>query len=106
VSVPARRRQVAYVRERGLSAQRACALLKVALSAVSYRSRKAVKDAPVIKRMRSLSRKYPHYGYRRIRVFMGRDGYLMSVGRAYRLWQAAGLQVPRKRPRKRAAALR
>jgi hypothetical protein len=41
---------------------------KVARSALSYASRKAVKDAPVIKRMRSLSRKYPRYGYRRIRA--------------------------------------
>jgi putative transposase len=30
----------------------------------------------------------------------------MSRGRAYRLWRAAGLQVPRKRPRKRVAAAR
>jgi len=104
VSVPARRRQVAYSRERGLSARRACTLFKVARSALSYRCRKAVKDAPVIKHMKVLSRQYPRYGYRRIRVFMGRDGYGMSVGRAYRLWQAAGLQVPRKRPRKRVAA--
>jgi len=104
VSVPARRRQVAYSRERGLSARRACTLFKVARSALSYRSQKIVKDAPVIKHMKVLSRQYPRYGYRRIRVFMGRDGYGMSVGRAYRLWQAAGLQVPRKRPRKRVAA--
>jgi putative transposase len=95
---------VAYSRERGLSARRACTLFKVARSALSYRSQKAVKDAPVIKHMKVLSRQYPRYGYRRIRVFMGRDGYGMSVGRAYRLWQAAGLQVPRKRPRKRVAA--
>ena len=106
MSVPARRRQVVYGRGRGLSARRACTLFKVARSALSYRSRKAVKDAPVIKLMRSLSRKYPRYGYRRISVFMGREGYGMSVGRACRLWQAAGLQVPRKRPRKRVAAAR
>src|SRR6266581_931963 len=30
----------------------------------------------------------------------------MSPGRAYRLWRAAGLQVPRKRPRKRVSASR
>jgi hypothetical protein len=47
---------VVYGRERGLSARRACTLFKVARSALSYRSRKAVKDAPVIKLMRSLSR--------------------------------------------------
>jgi putative transposase len=55
--------------------------------------------------MRELSQ-YPRYGYRRIRILLGRDGHLMSVGRAYRLWRSAGLQVPRKRPTKRVAAAR
>ena len=95
MSVPARRRQVAYSRERGLSARRACTLFEVARSALSYESRKPSRDAPVIARMRALSAQYPRYGYRRIRIFLGRDGHRMSVGRAYRLWQAAGLQVPR-----------
>jgi len=106
VSVPARRRQVAYGRERGLSARRACTLFSVARSALRYQSRMARKDAAVIERMRELSAQYPRYGYRRIRIFLGRDGHRMSVGRAYRLWRAARLQVPRKRPRKRTAAAR
>ena len=106
MSVPARRLQVAYSRERGLSVRRACTLFRVARSALRYASRKAAADAPVIDRMKALSAQYPRYGYRRIRIFLGRDGHCMSVGRAYRLWQAAGLQVPRKRPRKRVAAAR
>jgi putative transposase len=106
VSVPARRRQVAYSRERGLSARRACTLFSVARSALRYQSRVARKDAAAIERMRELSAQYPRYGYRRIRIFLGRDGHRMSVGRAYRLWRAARLQVPRKRPRKRVAAAR
>ncbi len=106
MSVPARRRQVAYGRERGLSARRACTLFSVARSALRYRSCKAAKDAIAIERMRELSAQYPRYGYRRIRIFLGRDGYRMSPGRAYRLWQTAGLQLPRRRPRKRVAAVR
>lgn len=101
MSVPARRRQVAYGRERGLSVRRACTLFSVARSALRYRSRKATKDVVPIARMKELSAQYPRYGYRRIRIFLGRDGHRMSVGRAYRLWRAAGLQLPRKRPRKR-----
>jgi putative transposase len=101
VSVLARRRQVAYGRKRGLSARRACTLLSVARSALSYQGRKAGKNAPVVERMKELSAQYPRYGYRRIRIFLGRDGYRMSPGRAHRLWRAAGLQVPRKRPKKR-----
>ena len=104
VSVSARRGSVAYGRERGLSARRACTLLRVARSALAYCSRKTAKDAPVVARMTELARQYPRYGYRRIGIFLGRDGYRMSIGRAYRLWRTARLQVPRKRPRKRVAS--
>ena len=106
VSVPARRLQVRYATGRGLSQRRACTLVKVGRSALGYRSRKAAKDGPAIARMQELSAQYPRYGYRRIRIFLGRDGHRMSPGRAYRLWQQAGLQVPRRRPRKRVAAAR
>src|SRR5262245_15257239 len=104
VSVQARRTAVAYAIGRALSQRRACTLLKVARSALGYRSRKVEKDAPVLGRMSELARQYPRYGYRRIRIFLGRDGHTMSASRAYRLWQAARLQVPRRRPRKRIAA--
>jgi putative transposase len=106
VSVPARRRQVAYGRELGLSARRACTLFSVARSALTYRRSKATEDAKVIERMRGLSAQYPRYGYRRIRIFLGRDGHPMSSGRAWRLWRLAKLQVPRKRGRKRVASSR
>ena len=62
-----------------------------------------MKDAPALTRMGELSAQYPRYGYRRIAIFLGRDGHKMSFGRAHRLWQQAKLQVPRKRPRKRIA---
>ena len=104
VSAPARRCGVAYATGRGLSQRRACTLLEVARSALRYRSRKAEKDAPVLARMSELAAQYPRYGYRRVRIFLGRDGHKMSVSRAYRLWKAARLQVPRRRPRKRIAS--
>lgn len=93
-----------YAAARGLSQRRACTLLKVARSALNYGSRQAVKDAPVLTRMAELSACYPRYGYRRIAIFLARDGYTMSFGRAHRLWCHARLQVPRKRPRKRIAS--
>jgi len=104
VSVPARREQVMYATGRGLSQRRACTLIEVGRSAMRYRSRKAETDAPVLARMTALAGQYPRYGYRRIRIFLGRDGHEMSPGRAYRLWRRARLQVPRKRPRKRIAS--
>jgi putative transposase len=41
---------------------------------------------------------HPRYGYRKIRILLGRGGHAMSAERAYRLWRQAGLQVPKRRP--------
>jgi putative transposase len=104
VSAPVRRQQVAYVCQRGRSVRRACALLSVARSTLGYRSKVAQKDAPVLKAMRELSEQYPRYGYRRIQVFLERQGQVMSADRVHRIWRFGGLQVPRKRPRRRIAS--
>ena len=106
VSAPGRRRQVEYVHRRGLSLRRACALLSVARSTLGYESRLAKRDAPVLSAMRELAGQYPRYGYRRIQVFLARRGHTMSADRTHRLWRLAGLQVPRKRPRRRVATSR
>ena len=103
VSASVRRKQVAYVRKRGISPRRSCALLQVARSTVGYQSRLAIRDAPVIAAMRDLAAQYPRFGYRRIQVFLARRGLVMSADRAYRIWKQAGLQVPRRRPRRRVA---
>jgi putative transposase len=103
VGAPARRKQVAYVRRRGVSLRRACALLQVARSTIGYESALDKRDAPVVEAMRELSAQYPRFGYRRIQVFLARRGFVMSADRAYRIWKKAGLQVPRRRPRRRVA---
>ena len=103
VSACARRKQVAYVRRRGISLRRSCALLQVARSTIGYESVLARHDAPVIAAMRELSAQYPRFGYRRIQMFLARRGLLMSADHAYRIWKKAGLQVPRQRPRRRVA---
>lgn len=106
VSASVRRQQIAFVCQRGRSVRRACALLSVARSTVGYESRLTVRDAPAVAAMRELAAHYPRYGYRRIQVFLGREGHVMSVDRAHRLWRLHRLQVPKKRPRRRVAASR
>jgi putative transposase len=96
VGAPVRRRQVSFVHQRGVSLRRACALLSVARSTLSYESRLAQRDAPVVAVMRELAAQYPRYGYRRIQVFLARRGHPMSADRTHRLWRLHGLQVPRK----------
>ena len=106
MSPQARREQIAFVCERGVSKRRACGLIGVARSTLAYRLRMPVKDAPVVAAMQRLSSQYPRYGYRRIRIFLKREGHSIGTGRAGRLWRQAKLQLPRKRARRRIAAAR
>ena len=104
VSARARRRQVDYTKRRGLSERWACALLSVARSTLRYSPRVPARDAPVLAAMVSLSAQYPRFGYRRIQVFLARQGHGMSADRVWRLRRQAKLQVPKKRPRRRVAS--
>ena len=103
MSPQARREQVGFACEHGLSERRACGLLGIARSTLSYELTLPAKDAPVIAAMRTLSAQYPRYGYRRIRIFLRRQGHQLGVHRTHRLWRQAGLQLPRRRPRRRIA---
>jgi putative transposase len=53
-----------------------------------------------------LSLQYPRYGYRRIRIFLQRQGHVLGWHRTHRLWRQAGLTLPRRRPRRRIASSR
>ena len=106
VSPQARREQVALACERGLSERRACGLLGISRSTLGYELRLPPKDAPVIEAMKTLSAQYPRYGYRRIRIFLQRQGHALGWHRTHRLWRQAGLQLPRRRPRRRIAGAR
>ena len=106
VSPQVRRDQLALARERGLSQRRACGLLTLSRSALSYELRLPVKDAPVIEAMKTLSAQYPRYGYRRIRIFLRRQGRELGWSRTHRLWGQAKLLLPKKRPRRRIATAR
>lgn len=103
VSSQAKRDSVAFAVSRGHSERGACELIGLSRSMLSYRSIRTEQDAPVLAAMKRLAQQYPRYGYRRIRIFLKREGYAMSWQRAHRLWKAAALQLPRRRPRRRIA---
>ena len=101
VSVQTRLEQARYAVSRGVTQRRACTLMNVARSGLVYEHKMPMKDGPVIEAMRDYSAQYPRYGARRVRIFLRRDGIVLGRDRAARIWAAAGLQVPAKKPRKR-----
>ncbi|OJX02211.1 MAG: transposase [Burkholderiales bacterium 70-64] len=106
VSSQGRIEQVRLAMSRGHSQRRSCELIGIRRSVLTYERRMPHKDAPVLVAMKRLAEQYPRYGYRRIRIFLRREGHEMSWEKAHRLWRLAGLQLPKKRARKRVAASR
>src|SRR5690348_18144054 len=84
VSSQARRDQVALAMERGHSQRQACELIELPRSILKYRALRIERDAPVLAAMRRIAATYPRYGYRRVRIFLRREGHAMSPERAYR----------------------
>jgi putative transposase len=103
VSAPARRIAATYAIERGVTQRRACALMETSRSNLKYVPALPAKNASVVQAMRRLSAQYPRYGSRRIRIFLAREGIEIGKERCARLWSEHGLQVPRKRSRRRIA---
>src|SRR6476620_1970359 len=101
VSARVRRLQVAFARKRGLSCRRACALLATTRSSLGYVSRKTLRDADLVARLRAMALRHPKYGYRFAHDRLRRQGVSVNVKRVYRLWRLHGLGLPRRRVNKR-----
>lgn len=98
VSAPVRRRQARYAM---VSQRRACALLQVARSSLDYASRREVKDAELLEKLRGIARARPRFGYRRASALLRREGPAVNAKRVHRLWKKEGLALSRRRLSKR-----
>ena len=101
VSAQARRDMVGFAVGKGLSVRKACALVRVARSALGYTSRMKKKDAELGDKLRLIARTHTRYGYRRATALMKQEGVAINPKRVYRVWRKQGLTLPRRRPRKR-----
>ena len=89
-----------------VSQRRACGVLCFAPKSYRYRSRRrgqAVLEA----RIKEICTTRVRYGYRRVHVLLRREGWAINHKRTRRLYNALGLQLRNKVPRRRVkAALR
>jgi putative transposase len=96
----ARREAAALLVKRGLSARRACELLRISRRWLAYQG-KCGKDDPVLPRLKDLAARHPRYGYRRLHALLRREGVKVNVKRVRRLCVLHGLKLSRKVRRKR-----
>lgn len=81
--------------------QRRCFAL-VGLSRNSKQAKRSIENEALLKRILELAKKHNRYGYRRIHGFLTRqEGLKVNVKRVHRLWKQEGLQVRKRKRRKR-----
>ena len=99
---PRARRQVAQAAcARGLSLRRAAWLYTTARSGLRYQSKRRKRDARLAQALRGVANRYPQWGYRLAEGFLRRRGWRVNLKRVHRVWRQCGLQVPKRKPRKK-----
>ena len=101
---PTRKREAVakLVDKLGTSERRACRVLSQPRSSQRRPSAPRHDEGAVIKRMRELARARPRFGYRRIAALLRQEKFRASATRILRLWRKEGLNVPRKKRKRRA----
>jgi putative transposase len=84
------------------SQRRACELVELRRSSCRYSTLRG-KQLELRQRLRDLAYERPRFGYRRLGIFLRREGIRINHKRLYRLYRAEGLTLPRKRPKRKRA---
>lgn len=91
-----RREALKCLTSRGLSNRSACRHLGWSRRVATYELRQPGKDQALAGRLMTTSQEFPRFGYRRSAVWLNE-----SERRVKRLWRQLGLNLPRRRPRRR-----
>ncbi len=105
VTPAARRQAVCLVRTTfEVSERRACDALAIERRRLNYRSRK--QDDALRARLRAIAGERRRFGYRRLAIFLRREGFACNLKKVHRLYREEQLQVKRRKGRKRAIGTR
>jgi putative transposase len=106
VTPAARREAVAHLESvHEMSERRACRVIGCQRMTVRYRSRRP-DDPRLRERLVALARERRRFGYRRLLIFLRREGFVVNHKRLFRVYREERLAVRRRRGRKRALGTR
>lgn len=102
----AKRDAVAHLQtQHGMSERRACAVIAADRTMIRYRSVRP-DDSGLRLRLRGLAQERRRFGYRRLFIFLRREGEPSGITRVYRLYREEGLAVRKRRTRRKAIGTR
>ena len=87
----------------GVSIRRACRVLEMDTSSFHYKSRRP-DQAGLEARIKAICETRLRYGYRRVHVLLQREGWRTNIKKTHRIYNALGLQLRNKTPKRRVKA--
>ncbi|WP_269538018.1 IS3 family transposase [Cerasicoccus fimbriatus] len=90
----------------GISDRRGCRLLELNRSTFAYRHVEPPDEGALRLRILDLASVRVRYGYRRLTVLLKREGWQVGPKRVYRIYKAEGLDLKRKKCKKRGSRVR
>jgi len=106
VTPAVKREGVAHLKSvRKMSERRACKVIGCDRMTVRYRSRRP-DDPKLRERLRALAQERRRFGYRRLIIFLRREGFVVNHKRLFRIYREEGLMVRKRKGRKRALGTR
>jgi putative transposase len=106
VTPAAKREAVTHLKgAHGMSERRACKATGCDRMMVRYRSRRE-DDQVLRERLRVLARERRRFGYRRLLIFLRKEGFVINRKRLFRIYREERLMVRRRGGRNRALGMR
>ena len=105
MSPKVQRKAVKILCDLGLSERRACRLAKAPRSTVRYKSIRS-PEVKLRQRMRDLSDQHRRFGHPRLHVLLRREGFGANHKKTHRIYVEEGLQVRKRKKRRRSAITR
>jgi len=85
----------------GYSQNKGCSLAGISRTGFRYMPRVREDDSQLRERIKELAVKHNKYGYRMIAALLEREGRKVNHKRVHRIWKEEGLQLPRRRPKRK-----
>jgi putative transposase len=106
VTPAVKREAVAHLKQvHEMSERRACQVIDCVRMTIRYRSRR-VDDVALRERLRALAHERRRFGYRRLHIFLRREGFVVNHKRLFRIYREDRLMVRKRGGRKRALGTR
>ncbi|MBU8922065.1 MAG: IS3 family transposase [Bacteroidales bacterium] len=91
----------ALIKDWGFSENKGCALAGISRTGFRYVPVVRKDETEIRSRIKELAWIHKKYGYRMIAALLDREGKKVNHKRVHRIWKAEGLQLPRRRPKKK-----